>query len=116
MTKAERFRIFIERLKSASAVGSAQTALALITSTLNAVEDEFSGVPFAPERWQDDGRLYPPQKDFARPISEDLTEYRSVAHSTFVAANGAFEIVRRQSGEIEIAKAGLDRKRLRRHR
>ncbi len=84
MTKRERFQLFIERLKSAPAADSAKAALALINTTLNDVENELSGVPFAPEKWQDDGRLYPPQADHAGPEIGGVTEYRSVAHSTFI--------------------------------
>ena len=114
LTKRERFELFIERLESAPAADSKEAALVLIGATLNGIEDEFSGVPFAPEKWQDDGRLYPPQEDYAGPEIDGVTEYRSLAHSTFIGANGAIEIIRRSDGHNEISKAGWDRKRLKR--
>lgn len=95
-------------------MNSADAALKLIRDTLNGVEDEWSGTPYSPEKWQDDGRLYPPNEDFARPISDSVKEFRHVSHSTFIATNGAFEIVRRRDGHVEIAKAGRDRDRLKR--
>jgi hypothetical protein len=79
VTKAERFLLFLSQLSPVPSVDSGDAALGLITSTLNRVEDEWSGSPFAPTRWQDDGRLYPPDPDYARPVNESLTEYRHVA-------------------------------------
>jgi len=112
MEKSERFRLFIRALRSARRAHSAGAALELICSTLNRIEDEHSGVPFAPERWRDDGRLYPPEEDMARPIGNLLIEYRSFAHSTYIGADGAFEIVRRSDGHMEISKPGKDGKRI----
>jgi hypothetical protein len=114
MEKSERFRLFIRALKSAPRASSTAEALELIRSTLNRIEDEHSGTSFAPERWRDDGRLYPPEEDAARPIGNSLIEYRSFAHSTYIGANGAFEIVRRKDQHTEISKAGKDAMRIKR--
>jgi len=48
----------------------------------------------------------------ARPIGNLLIEYRSFAHSTYIGADGAFEIVRRSDGHMEISKPGKDGKRI----
>ena len=110
LPKADRFRLFLSRLTAAPAVASQKAAFALIAGTLNAVEDEHSGIPANPANWQFDGRMYPPQSDMAR-RSVDLpgvTVYRSRAHRTLVASNGAFTIVEVATGAVLIAKPGSD--------
>jgi hypothetical protein len=94
LTKAQRFSEFLDRLLAAPAATSAEEAFALVASTLNAVEDEFSSVPFDPSRWMDDGRMYPAQADSARsdPAQPDLVRYRSRMHNTRIGANGAIRI------------------------
>ena len=101
-SKAERLTIFIARLEACPAFTSQQEAMEGLASTLNGVEDEFSGVPFDPEAWESDGRMYPPQEDSARPdpLREGVTVYRSRGHSTFIGANGAVEIVVRKQGRL----------------
>jgi hypothetical protein len=54
-SKAKRLQEFLRRLETAPATSSADEALGLIVRILNAVEDEFSGVPFQPENWRTDG-------------------------------------------------------------
>jgi hypothetical protein len=63
LSKAKRLRIFLERMGAAPAAGSAEEALTLLTGVLNAVEDEFSDVPYNLQLWKTDGRLHPPQED-----------------------------------------------------
>jgi hypothetical protein len=94
LPKRERLRIFLERLKSALPVNSADEALTLLSSILNAVEDEFSGVPSNPSLWKTDGRMYPPQEDCRRnvPNRPSLRRYRSVSHNTFIGLNGSIRI------------------------
>ncbi|MFY0256321.1 RHS repeat domain-containing protein, partial [Chitinophaga sp. 30R24] len=59
LSKSERLGIFINRLKSASAAKNQEEALKLINSTLDKVEDAYSGVPKAPGiPNRDDGRMY----------------------------------------------------------
>ncbi len=112
LTKAARLRLFLARLTAAPAAASHDEALALIATVLNAVEDEHSGVPANPANWRTDGRMYPPQSDNAR-ASADLpgvTGYRSVAHRTLIASNGALTIIELSTNTVLIEKPGGDGK------
>jgi hypothetical protein len=104
-----RFAEFIRRLSVATPAASAESAFDLLAVTLNTVEDELAGTAFSPERWQSDGRMYPPQRDNRHDVADHPTvvRYRSRAHNTYVAANGALEIVD-LSGAIVLRKAGAD--------
>lgn len=108
-SKAERLAIFMERFAHSAASASADEAYALVAATLNQVEDELSGVPFDPDNWKTDGRLYPPQEDnkhlvLGHPL---VTRYRSVAHNMFIGSNGAVEI-QTLRGDVLLQKAGAD--------
>ncbi|HEX7676583.1 MAG TPA: hypothetical protein VF713_00550 [Thermoanaerobaculia bacterium] len=109
ITKAQRLDEFLHRLRASVAAVSAEGAFALLALTLNAVEDEFSGVPYDPSSWQTDGRMYPPQTDSQRrvPDRSDVTRYRSRWHNTFIAANGAIEI-QTIDGLVLLSKPGAD--------
>jgi hypothetical protein len=109
--KHERLEEFFHRLASASAATSSAAALDLIAATLTAVEDDLTDVPADPERWMTDGRMYPPQPDSRREVSEypEVTRYRSRAHNTFIRSNGAIEI-RDLADQVLFRKAGADGK------
>jgi hypothetical protein len=94
LPKEARVTIFLEQLRDASAAANATTAYQLVCETLNAVE----------------GRLYPPQEDNARALSDGLTVYRHRGHKTFVAANGAIVIWDISSGTVVFSKRGQDGK------
>ena len=63
-----------------------------------------------PERWQTDGRLYPPLPDSRRPVPgyPDVTRWRSKGHNTYIRENGAMEIVTVREGEIVFRAPGRD--------
>ncbi len=81
----------------------------LLSETLNAVEDEHSGVANDPTQWVSDGRMYPPQADSARDVADrpELTRYRSKGHNTFIANNGAIR-VERENRDLVLSKPGCD--------
>ena len=88
---------------------SAEDALDLLAKILNAVEDELSGVPFRPENWMSDGRLYPPQAD-ARvrcPERPSLRKYRNKGHYNFIGRNGSIRI-ETLAGRVLLNKPGQD--------
>lgn len=92
-SKAERVAEFLKRLEAAPPAKSSDEAYALVANTLNGVENELTSIPYDPERWMDDGRMYPPQADSAResPLP-DVVRYRSKAHNTLIHVSGAIRI------------------------
>lgn len=108
-TKDERFAEFVKRLAAAPPASSAREAFLLLQETLIEVENELTNIPYAPDHWQSDGRMYPPQEDAARDVPErdDLVRYRSKAHNTYICTNGAIEI-RDEVGAVIFTKAGKD--------
>jgi hypothetical protein len=115
-SKRVRFEEFLRRLESAPAAGSFDEAYLQICTILNAVEDELTSIPNNPETWQTDGRMYPPQMDNMRDVPDRLTvkRFRSRAHNTYVATNGAIEIrsVDASGEKVLFSKPGADGKRL----
>ena len=105
-----RLEEFIKRMRLAIRSASAEQALDLLSSTLNQVENELSGISYQPDHWQNDDRMYPPQPDSARDVEgrPDLTRYRSRSHNTWVAANGAILIQAIETKAIELDKPGAD--------
>ena len=81
----------------------------MLSATIREVEDALTDIPYAPENWRTDGRMYPPQEDSARDIPErvDLVRYRSRVHNTFIRTNGAIE-VRDIAGNVVFTKPGSD--------
>ena len=59
--KPFRLAEFFRRLTSAPAASDADEAYALVCDTMNAVEDELTGIPYDPSQWMIDGRMYPPR-------------------------------------------------------
>ena len=112
MHKSDRLALFYERLKDARPAGTHDEAYELLCATLNAVEDEYSGVANNPQSWQTDGRLYPPQKDRVYAVIgfTGVLRYNSFKHDTFVASNGAIEVRIIATGAVHFAKLGADGK------
>jgi hypothetical protein len=109
LPKAQRLQIFFERLQVALPADSAEKALELLATTLNCVEDEFSGIKNRPESWQSDARMYPPQLDsrVKNPQSRSTWKFRNKGHYTFIGNNGAIRI-ETVEGDLLFQKAGHD--------
>jgi hypothetical protein len=92
--KDQRLGELFRRLAESPACSDFESAYGLICSVLNSVEDQLTSVPYAPENWQTDGRLYPPQLDNIRDVPEHprVKRFRSVAHNTYISDDGAMEI------------------------
>lgn len=116
MVRDMNFRLheFLRRLADAPKVETYEAALALIVGTLDAVEDELSGVPYNPEQWRTDGRMYGPQVDNVRDVPGHplVKRARSKKHHTFIGVNGAIEI-RDLDGNVVFGKQGKDGRAIR---
>jgi len=112
LPKSVRLQEFLRRLRSLPAAANHDQARAQLEETLNAVEDELSGVPFIPNNWRTDGRMYPAQDDYAADVEGHpcVTSYRHRSHETFIAENGAFEIRDLKENKVLIEKLGADGK------
>jgi hypothetical protein len=108
-TKPDRVAEFLRRLGAAPAANDFDQAYTQLCDILNAVEDEMTSIPFDPDNWQTDGRLYPPQMDNIRMVPDrpDVRRFRSKGHSTLIGNNGAIEI-RSASGQVVLSKPGAD--------
>lgn len=107
--KRDRLREFYRRLMAAPAAATFDEALDQVTTILDAVEDELTGIPNDPANWRHDERIYPPQQDNLRPVAAhpQVARFRSVRHSTYIGTNGAVEIAS-TDGTVELRKPGMD--------
>jgi len=110
MTKAERVAELIRRLEVSPAVGNAEDALRLVTTVLEEIEDQHSGVPNDPSSPMADERIWPPitKYHFAIEGRPDLDGYRQKGHETILGANGAIFIRTRKNAKVILNKAGQD--------
>ena len=113
MNKQDRLQEFLRRMAIAPAAHDHDSALHLLSSTLDGVEDEFTNIPNNPDTWSTDGRMYPPQLDSARSVKgfPGVTRYRSRSHNTYLGNNGAIEIQdpdRNHQGTVHFSKNGAN--------
>ena len=71
-----------------------------------------TSIPFNPELWQTDGRMYPPQADGIRAVERHpkVKRLRSRWHNTFLSENGAIEIQTAADAEVLFRKPGANGK------
>jgi hypothetical protein len=107
LTKPERLAEIFRRLKNAEPAGARDEAFELVKKIIDAVEDEYADTPYAPEKWENDGRMYMPMPDNEREVEgrPDQRRYRSRKHNIFIGDDGSIEIWE-VKGECLLNKAG----------
>jgi hypothetical protein len=110
MMKGERVAELVRQLEHSPPAGNAEDPLHLVTTTLDDIEDRFSGVPNDPSSPRADDRIWPPiaKYSFAIEGRDDLDGYRQKGHETIIGSNGAILIRSRRDVRIILDKAGLD--------
>lgn len=108
--KHARFSLFLDRLRQAPPAQSCAEAFQQIVDILIEVEDEHTNIPFDPDAWETDGRMYPPQPDNERPVegNASVRRFRSRAHNTYIGDNGAIEIQEVSGATVIFTKNGCD--------
>ena len=106
-TIPERLREFFKRLREEPKATNADEALAQLNRTLNAVEDELSGVvrkdpPPAPN--MPDGRMYPPLADNIVRNADGSLSARTRGHNIRCGADGSITITNRKTGNVDFHK------------
>lgn len=107
-----RFHLFLRMLSMLPNPSSHSDRRTQLDDALNHVEDLFSGVPFDPSNWANDGRMYPPQDDSRFPVSGhlDVTMYRTKGHRVYIRSNGAIRIEEIATKCVVLEKPGADGK------
>lgn len=112
LSKKERLDIFFKQLNDAFPASNDSEAYELLSSILNGVEDVNTSIPYTPEMWDSDGRMYPPQEDSKRTVTNDISRYRNRNHNTFIGSNGSIKIETVIGKKVLLDKAGLDGKKV----
>jgi len=108
MDKSDRFSLFVRAMEEAAPVATFLEARLLLEATLNRLEDRYAAVPYNPDRWRDDGRLYPPSDDYERASGIDgVRLFRSRGHRVSIGFQGAIRIVA-LDGTVALDKLGKD--------
>ena len=107
--RAERLAEFYSRLRALPAPYSADEALAQIGSTLDDVEDAYSGVakkdPPPPPNMPD-GRMYPPQADHTVRNPDGSIVATTRGHVIEISAGGKVTMRRPGTGMIDYERDG----------
>jgi hypothetical protein len=106
--KKARLAEFFRRLEAAPRASSFDEAYQQICGIMNAMEDELTRIPDAPENWKWDGRLYPPQMDRVVRIKNGVTTLRSRGHDIEISISGRIQITNTGKAQIVLIKPGAN--------
>ena len=106
-TKGQRLNIFYDGVTSAPRATTAQEARQQMHSTLDAIEDAYSGVPKNPNPGlTPDGRMYPVQADRMVTGADGSITATSRGHVTTYGPNGSITVTDRATGAVVCHKPG----------
>lgn len=107
MSTAERRAELYRRLDQLPPARNAREAMQQVGDTLDAVEDEHSGVKANPNpglAW--DGRMYPPRDDYITENPDGSLTAKTKGNVIDTTAGGGIRITKRPSGDIVYSKKG----------
>ncbi|MES4904606.1 MULTISPECIES: hypothetical protein [unclassified Streptomyces] len=106
LSPPERLAIVYQRLEELGPTRSARAALHQLSTVLNQVEDEYSGVPRDPNPGlKFDGRMYPPREDFIHHTPDGGLEATTKGNKIYLSADGQLRIDSRRTGETVYLRA-----------
>ena len=108
-SRTERLAEFFARLAALPAPRTAEEALAQICSTLDEVEDAFSGVAKKdppPPMNMPDGRMYPPLADRIIRLADGSIQATTRGHQIEISANGKVTMGRQGSTNPDYEREG----------
>lgn len=101
LTKPERLKMVFDRLTAAPHAKTAQEAMQQMKSTLDAVEDAYSGIPKNPNPGlTPDGRMYPVQPDRMATAADGTITATSRGHITTYGSDGSITVTERTTGAV----------------
>lgn len=107
LTKGQRLNMVYDGVTKAPAATTAQEAMQQMNSTLDAVEDAYSGVPKNPNPGlASDGRMYPAQADRMVTEADGSITATSRGHVTTYGPNGSITVTDRATGAVVYSKPG----------
>lgn len=108
--KRDRLQEIYRRLAAAPVARSFAEMRSQLDGILNEVEDQLTGIPYEPDGWPTDGRLYPVQDDnvFAVADHPRVLLLRARRNHIYIGDNGSIEIKNAASGTVEFTKPGAD--------
>ena len=90
-----------------SPAANAEGALALLSGTLNRIEDACSGVKaVANPGLRYAGRMYPPMRDMIRELAGGGLEAQTKGQRIIFGSNGSIDIFNKRTGSLVFSKAG----------
>lgn len=108
--KTQRLQEVYRRLADAPAARTFAEMRRQLDDILNEVEDQLTNIPYDPDRWVTDGRLYPVQDDNVYDVDghPEVTLLRARRTGIYIGGNGAIEIRDAVSGAVHFSKPGAD--------
>lgn len=109
VSKTERLREIYRRLGEAPAARTFAEMRGQLDDIINAVENQLTRIPYDPQNWQADGRIYPVQDDKVFDVAEHprMTLLRARKNLIYIGDNGSIEI-QNAFGDVIIRKPGSD--------
>lgn len=103
----QRLAEFFKRLEAAPPAANAREAFDLVCRLIEQVEKEFCPLPAQdPPPLDLTGRMYPPQGDHIKRLSNGLIIARTRRHRIFCRPGGGISIVRLKTKEVILHKDG----------